>query len=219
MYQRDRERTSIFTKLIEVTFSVILTVGVCAPMVSARGSSIQKASLDTIVQRLGLPGNKDLADVRKLAETPSASVGLLVSQLHIVSNPQRTVVGYGSTDVNHLIWVIGALRYITGGMDFCAPTSHKFGKSGEEPYRSYWLHFANKSCVTFFAVWPSRGRDYFAPLDAQKTIIRAWQQWYAREGSRYYYKPLIDEQPWQWLEGVKKPVPVGTDGNLLQSSR
>jgi len=208
MFQRDQERTSTFTKLLAVTFSVILAVGLCALTASARGYSVQEASLDKMVQRLGLPGNRDLADVRKLAETPNASVGLLVSQLHTVSNPQRTVIGYGSADVNHLIWVIGALRYITGGMDFCAPTSHRFGKSGEEAYRSYWLHFANKSCVTFFAVWPSRGRNYFAPLDAQKTIIRAWQQWYAREGSRYDYKPLVKAQPSQWLEGVKKVVVI-----------
>lgn len=193
---------------VTFSFGVILTAGLCALMATARGPSVQEASLDKMVQRLGLPGNRDLADVRKLAETPSASVGLLVSQLHTVRNPQRTVVGYGSTDVNHLIWVIGGLRYITGGMDFCAPTSHRFGKSGEEAYRSYWLHFANKNCVTFFAVWPSRGRDYFAPLDAQKTIIRAWQQWYAREGSRYDYKPLVKAQSWQWLEGVKKVVVI-----------
>lgn len=210
MYQKDQEHTSTFTKLLTFAFSVgvILTAGLCALMASAREPSVQEAFLDKMVIRLGFPGNKDLKDVRKLGETPSASVGLLVSQLHTVSNPQRTVVGYGSTDVNHLIWVIGALRYITGGMDFCAQTSHRFGKSGEEVYRSYWLHFANKNCITFFAVWPSRGRDYFAPLDAQKTIIRAWQQWYAREGSRYDYKPLVKAQPSQWLEWVKKVVVI-----------
>lgn len=212
MCQRGQGRTSTFTKLLSATFSVFLAAGVCGLAARAHESSAQEAPLDKMVQRLGLPGHRDLADVRKLGETPSASVGLLVSQLHTVSNPQRTVVGYGSIGVNHLLWVIGALRYITGGMDFCAPTSHSFGKSGEEAYRSYWLHFANKSCVTFFAVWPPRGRDYFAPLDAQRTIIRAWQQWYAREGSRYDYRPLVKARPTEWLEGVKKVVVIPPSG-------
>lgn len=100
-------------------------------------------------------------------------------------------------------------------MDLCAPTSHTFGKSGGETYRSYWLHFANKDCVTFFAVWPSRGRCYFAPLDVQKMIIRAWHEWYKRDAATFAYKPLANPQSWQWLEGVTKAVPVGQDGKVL----
>lgn len=127
------ERTSMFTKILAIMVGVTLTAGPCALTTSARGAALQQGSLRKVVQHLGLPGNKNLADVRRLAETPHASVGLLVAEIHTVSNPQRTVVGYGSVDINHLIWVIAALRYMTGGMDLCAPTSHTFGKSGDLP--------------------------------------------------------------------------------------
>jgi hypothetical protein len=93
-------------------------------------------------------------------------------------------------------------------MDFCAPTGHEFGKSGQGAYRGYWLHFANKNCVTFFAVWPSRGQFFIAPVDAQQKIIEAWQQWYAKEGKDFNYEPLTNPQPSQWLEGVKKVVVI-----------
>ena len=95
--------------------------------------------------------------------------------------------------------MIRALRYLTGGMDFCAQSQHRFGNSEEEKNRKYWLTFAHKECLTFFALWPSRGRLYLAPLDAQKNIINQWQHWYATSGAEFKYKPLQDPPPEKWL--------------------
>lgn len=178
------------------------------PTHSARWYQPDLHALQQDVRRLGLPGNDDFADVKRLAKSPAEAAGELVSQLSMLQHPERTIVGDGTTYENHVLWVFLALRYITGGMDFCAPTSWKPGRTYEDGIRDYWLHFQNKNCVTFFAVWPSRARTYVAPLDAQQAIIGAWRQWYAKEGKTYTYKPLVNPESWQWTEGVVKLVPV-----------
>ncbi|MHB8755338.1 MAG: hypothetical protein ACYC92_10345 [Candidatus Acidiferrales bacterium] len=155
-----------------------------------------------------MPGNDDFADVRRLAQTPAASAKLLVRQLHVLRHPERTLVGNASPYVEHLIFSFLALRYITGGMDFCAPTKWKPGKTYEEGIRSYWLHFYSKSCVIFFNDWPSRGRYYFAPLDAQRIIVRAWRDWCADHRKDSDYHPLVKPPAYRWPEGVNKVVPV-----------
>jgi len=198
---------TIGSRLILVV-SLLAYVGQCASASTPYRVTAEQWPLREAVRRLGLPGNDNFTGVKELAKTPRASASLLVQQLHIVRNPASAIVGGNDTYVDHVLWTIRALRYITGGMDFCAPTGHKFGKSGQGAYRGYWLHFANKNCVTFFAVWPSRGQFFIAPVDAQQKIIEAWQQWYAKEGKDFDYKPLMNPQPSQWLEGVKKVVVI-----------
>lgn len=219
MCPRGPERTSIFTTTsgLILALSLLASAGQCASKPYQRATP--QRSLRETVRRLGLPGNDNFAGVSQLAETPRDSVGLLVQQLHTVSNPASAVVGDNDISVNHVLWAIRALRYITGGMGFCAPTSHRFGKSGKEAYRGYWLHFANKKCVTFFAVWPSRGQFYIAPIDAQRKIINAWRQWYAKEGRGFNYKPLVNPQSWQWLEGVERVVVLTPNGELSAPGR
>lgn len=211
-----RETTLSLTSTITKrnVLHIVLTV-LLAPVAVAQGASLNQAGQPTLqreVRQLGLPGNDDFADVKKLARTPAASTGFLISQLRVLEHPERTIVGEGNPQVEHVLWSIRALRYITGGMDFCAPTKWRFGESGEEAYRSYWLHFGDNSCVTFFAVWPSRGRCYVAPQDAQRKVISAWERWYASESKNYDYRPLVNPKSWQWLEGVQKLRRVG-DGN------
>ncbi|MGA9854686.1 MAG: hypothetical protein WBR29_05350 [Gammaproteobacteria bacterium] len=202
---------TLISTTIKTTAIVIAVLFLVSQSVGAQstGALTSPASQRALVVQLGMPGNKNLEDVKKLSRTPYTSVGLLISQLHTVAHPEMAITGYGSTDFNHLVWVIAALRYMTGGMDFCAPTRWKFASSGEDARRSYWLHFANKNCVTFFAVWPSRDRYYIAPLDAQYEIIDAWHRWFAEKGKVFTYKPLTNPDPGQWLEGVEKPIPIG----------
>lgn len=214
MCQVDPERTSTFTtssRLILV-LAVFVSVGQCASASKPYRPGAAQQSVREAVRQLGLSDNGNFARVRELAKTPRDSVGLLVQQLHTISNPASAVVGDNDTYVDHVLWTIRALRYITGGMDFCAPTRHRFGNSGQEVYRAYWLHFENKRCVTFFAVWPSRGHFFIAPVDAQQEIINAWKRWYVKDGKHFNYKPLINPQPWQWLEGVEKVVVIPPSG-------
>lgn len=210
MYARGTGHISTFaigSRLVLVV-SVLSSVCQCASASTPYRGTAEQWSLRGAVRQLGLPGNDNFAGVNGLAKTPRASANLLVQQLHTVRNPASTTVSDNDTYVNHVLWVIRALRYITGGMDFCAPTNHKFAKSGQGAYRNYWLHFANKNCVTYFAVWPSRGQFFIAPVDAQQKIIEAWRQWYAEDSKDFDYKPLLDPQSWQWLEGVKKVVVI-----------
>lgn len=194
---------SLTSTITERTVLHIVLIVLLAPFAVAQGASLNQAGQPTLqreVRQLGLPGNDDFADVKKLARTPVASAGLLVSQLHVLEHPERTIMGEGDPQVEHVLWSIMALRYITGGKDFCAPTAWIFGSTYEEGIRSYWLHFSSKTCVRFFAVWPSRGRTYIAPKDAQKEIIAKWKRWFATEGTSLHYKPLRNPKPDQWLE-------------------
>lgn len=203
--------TSISITIKRIAISMVLIVVLTLHGLAQSRSLGQNKQrvLEQDVKRLGSLGNNDLADVKRLARFPAASTGLLVAQLQVVPHPERTIVGNGSPEFEHAIWSFLALRYITGSMDFCAPTKWRPGHIYEDGIRSYWLHFENKNCVTFFAVWPSRGRYYVAPLDAQRQIISAWQRWYGEEGKQFEYKPLVNPESWQWTEGVQNIVKVG----------
>jgi hypothetical protein len=210
MYHVEIKHTLTSTT-IKAAIIVISVVTLASHSNSAQNNYPHEPPASTAPQReliahLGMHDAKNVEYVKELSKTPYISVGLLISQLHTVSHPDRAITGDGNTDFNHLVWVIAALRYVTGGMDFCAPTGWKFAISGEEAKRSYWLHFANKDCVTFFAVWPSRDRYYIAPLDAQQSIIDTWHQWFATKGKMFTYRPLSNPEPDQWLEGVNRPT-------------
>jgi hypothetical protein len=211
MRPRGMTRTSISTIAERITISAALIAIAVLPAVAQSRPVSQNGqqTLEQDVRRLGSPGNDDFADVKRLARLPAESAGLLVAQLHVLKHPERTIVGQGSPEFERVLWSFLALRYITGSMDFCAPTNWRPRRSYEDGIRNYWLHFENKSCVTFFAVWPSRGRYYVAPLDAQRKIISAWQRWYGEQGKQFDYEPLVNPESWQWTEGVQKVVNVG----------
>jgi len=199
-----RETTLSLTSTIIKRIALLMaSFAILASFALAQGASANQGGQRTLqqeVKHLGLPGNDDFADVKRLARTPSASAGFLVSELHVLEHPERTIVGDENAYIGHVLWSIRALRYITGGKDFCAPTKWKAGSAYEEGIRSYWLHFSSKRCVTFFATWPSRGRTYIAPEDAQKEIIAKWKRWFAAKGASFDYKPLRHPKPEQWLE-------------------
>ncbi|MBZ5696264.1 MAG: hypothetical protein LAN36_12995 [Acidobacteriia bacterium] len=162
------------------------------------------------VQRLGEAQNDDFADAQELAKTPVESAGALVAELHAIAHPERAKEIENIPATVHVISCIQVLRFITGAKDFCATTQWKFGRSREEDNRRYWLYFKSPKCVTFFAIWPSRGRTYFAPLDAQQEIILQWRRWYTQEGTSYRYQPLPSAPDkilllWQEAAGVYSP--------------
>jgi hypothetical protein len=157
-----------------------------------------QASVSEEVKRLGIGKNDNFQTVISLSTTPELSARLLVEQLHTVKDA-RLLNSDGKPETEHVLWSIRALRYITGGLDFCGKTSHHFGTSELEKNRKYWLFFKNKSCVPFFAMWPSRGSEYIAPLDAQEEIISQWREWAAREGKTFHYVPLLEPKPEDWL--------------------
>ena len=79
------------------------------------------------VQNLGR-GPDNLKTVETLAKTPQLSTKLLIGELHTIRE-SRILNGEERPDAEHVLWCLRALRYVTGGKDFCAKTSHKFGNS------------------------------------------------------------------------------------------
>lgn len=200
---------------------IAIAACVCAALLAVKSIAAAEIGNDIQerVQRLGTAeGRNDLTDAEVLAKTPYESVGALIGELHTIPHPENAKLIQNTAEVQHLISVIAALRYITGGRDFylsggedfCSTTNWKFGDSAEEANRHYWLYFQSSKCVTFFAVWPSRYRIYLAPMDAQQHIISQWRHWYAAQGKAYEFKPIPNSQAdnlllWQCARDVYSP--------------
>ncbi len=167
---------------------------------SQESSSSSSTVLKKIVAQLGEISDGDMDEIKELAKSPRESVQLLVADLHTIpDSPKAAKDEKPATE--HTISEIRALRYLTGGLDFCAASRHVWGSSEEEQNRKYWLTFTNKHCLVFFALWPSHGRTYIAPTDAQQKIIAQWRRWYATKSFTFEYKPFTEDTPpekWSW---------------------
>ena len=181
-----------FKRLLIAAFIVLLFA------VAHAAFAQDNATVSTEIKRLGMEGSDILQIAKHLSATPQLSARLLVQELHPVTDA-RLLAAERKPETEHVLSCIRALRYITGGLDFCGKTSHHFGASELEKDRKYWLYFKNKSCVAFFAMWPSRGCEYIAPEDAQNEIIGKWRNWFAKQGASFDYKPLHDPKPEEWL--------------------
>ncbi|MEP7355478.1 MAG: hypothetical protein ABI824_19790 [Acidobacteriota bacterium] len=161
--------------------------------------SIHAGSVEDLVKELGQSDGSDVQRVQQLAERPALAAKLLISQLHLVK-PARVLASEKDRDTEHVLWSIRALRYLTGGKDFCAATSYRFGSSELEVNRKYWLMLDGRTCLPFFAMWPSRGSDYIAPADVQTKIIDQWRKWFAKEGASFVYRPLAGPGQQNWIQ-------------------
>lgn len=197
MFHAEAEHTSIsITNKMALFFLLIL---LAAPALRAQQAPQQGPVAPTrLVARLGLSGNDDVSDIKQLANSPRESAGLLIGALHTIPDSEESAKA-DKPSMEHVLELIRALRYVTGGVDFCSQTQHVFGSSEEEKNRKYWLTFRHKECLSFFAYWMSRGRTYVAPVDAQKNIIDQWEDWYTKFGSTFMYKPLHEPAPEDWL--------------------
>lgn len=155
-------------------------------------------SLANDVKQLGMGGD-DMPRIKRMAKDPKRATELLIAELRVV--PDKKVLPSEEKqkrDTGHVLWAIRALRFVTGGKDFCATSSEPFGKSDGEKDRRYWLRFSHGDCLTFFAMWPSHGVDYIAPADAQGAIIEQWKNWYRVAGRTHKFRPLQNPPPEQW---------------------
>lgn len=187
--------TSMTNRLALFLLFTMLT----APFVLAQQEqTTAQVTLAQRVARLGAHGNDDIADVKQLATNPQASAELLIAGLHPVPDSDESAKA-DKPSMEHVLWMIRGLRYMTGGIDFCAQSKHIFGNSEAEKNRKYWLTFHHNECLTFFGYWMSRDRIYIAPSDAQENIISQWQHWYATYGAKFEYKTLQNPPPEKWL--------------------
>ena len=195
LVETERSSISMTSRIALLILLSLCTVGFAITQVGPQDDPVTPARL---VARLGSNGNDDVADIKQLARTPRDSAGLLIGALHTIPDSETSAKA-DSPSMEHVLELIRALRYITGGTDFCAQTKHVFGSSEEEKNRKYWLTLHHKTCLSFFGYWMSRGRTYIAPVDAQRNIIAQWKIWYAKNGETFPYKPLHDPAPEDWL--------------------
>jgi hypothetical protein len=130
--------------------TILILLHLLAPPVLAQ----ETTNLPDEIRQLGT-GYDDPQIVAALAKTPQLSVQLLIDGLHSVKET-RILASEKKPEVEHVLWSIRALRYLTGRRDFCGGTRHEFGKSEFERNRKYWLYSQHRTCVSFFAMWPSR---------------------------------------------------------------
>jgi hypothetical protein len=93
------------------------------------------------------------------------------------------------------LWFLRALRYLTGGKNFCGTTAH-FGELNADQSQFLTIRCGPAPEVSFFGTWMSRDIVFFAPIDAQEQIIRQWINWYRKEGISYPYTPAKSIDDW-----------------------
>ena len=176
-------------------FSIFTIIMVFVLSSFAYGEDID---IKQIVKQLGrLHGSDIITPIKILSKYPKDSVPLLIKELHPVF-VVRIRNWESNPEAEHVTSCISALRFITGGKDFCAPTRHRFGKGVVETRRKNFLQFHDPHCLPFFVLWMSRCSEYIAPIDTQKAIIQKWKKWYETEGKFADLKPLVNPKPQDW---------------------
>lgn len=140
---------------------------------------------------------RGVEDLERLRENPVVAAACLIAQLRPVDATVLSPEDESSRRADfRIVWSIRALRYLTGGKDFCAPTAH-FDELDQRPRYFLTMRCGSGSEVSFFGVWMSRDLIYVAPKDAQKAIIRKWIGWYQAEGTqRESYAPVRSLDDW-----------------------
>ncbi len=135
---------------------------------------------------------RDVDELALLREKPSQAAACLIGQLRAVDatilHPNEI---HRRRDDFRTLWSIRALRYLTGGKDFCGLTAH-LDELDQDRRQFLTIRCGPGPEVSFFGVWMSRDTVYIAPKDAQLRIIQQWIQWYETEGVRYSYPPAKD---------------------------
>jgi hypothetical protein len=158
--------------------------------------------LATTISQLGLRENFDYHfEFEILMSAPSEAAGLLVDELRVIEpvpefvSPLQVVDSEANRAALHVVWCLRALRYITGGLDFRAPTTHQFGS--EERFREQWLRKGSfDSTVSFFGTRMSTDTVYIAPTDAQEQIIQKWRTWCKEDGANYQFRAAKELEDW-----------------------
>jgi len=86
------------------------------------------------------------------------------------------------------------LYYITG-QKMLASSSYKLTNSDFDGIRSGLIVKADGKW-SFFTEWMSRGTVYFAPVDAQETIIKKWKSWADQNLANYNFPQNVNFDEW-----------------------
>ena len=152
-----------------------------------------------LAAEIGVLGRDDADNQRiidHLAGDPRDAVEQLLQQLEPVPLSQLR-----PTDVrrheraSHVVWCLRAIRFLTHGKTFTAPTRYVF-EERESARKQFLLDKGLGGEVPFFAVWMSRDVVYLAPSDAQEEIIKRWRRWYEVEGRTFRYERAESIDDW-----------------------
>jgi len=174
---------------------IIATLGALCLLcivVAADENKAVNSQIEVAIHRLGTETKAE--DLAVLRTNPVLAVALLADQIKPISTNRIVREEQKNHPAEmHVIWSIRALRYLSG-LDFTAQTEHQFNGS-DEGDRAQFLHLTTNREVTFFGVWMSRDSIYVAPEDAQRTIIKRWQEWVKTKAKthRFAAPKSIDE--------------------------
>ncbi len=131
---------------------------------------------------------RDLDSLAFLTAKPRDSAACLIRQLRVVdASILKPEDAHARPSDFRVVWTVRALRYVTGGLDFCASTAHE--DQLDDQHRQFLRVRCPSPDVSFFGVWMSRDVTFLAPRDAQESIIHKWVQWYEKNGDTYAYRP------------------------------
>jgi hypothetical protein len=169
----------------------------------AVAATVNDQSLVSVVKNLGVKNENIGDDLELLKSDPHKSVALLVAELHLV--PHKVYYQQKKTkDSRHVISCLRALRFLTR-QTFTA-TSIQHLTDDEKQFLDFknQMHDDNPGHeLHFFGVWMSRDADFVAPADAQRKIIKQWQQWQHDCGDSFIYsaagKAKDSFENWYWF--------------------
>lgn len=172
--------------------SVALMLSLAAPASRGRASCPEDPGIASAAKAIGRV--RALAEARPLLRVlernPRVAVCYLVNGLEVVA-PGRLSLERGSAEAWRAVWSIRALRYLTGGLQFCAGTASALGDDvGDE-----LLGSDGPGKIPFFRVWPSRDIIFIAPRDTQERIAQQWRRWFSANGATYQFRSaeVLDE--------------------------
>ena len=156
------------------------------------------AQLEATVKQIGIGGGYISSDLALLQKQPHQAATLLVKELHPIP-PKMYYSNVKTEESRHIIACLRALHYLTG-LTFTATSSEKltddqkqfvdFDKQMHDRNPSHKLHF--------FGVWMSRDAECVAPIDAQRKIVKHWQQWQAAHAETF--QPAHSGNPADFME-------------------
>ncbi len=113
----------------------------------------------------------DLDDLER--QFGCTALPVLVEELHSV-NPREITYATKDRDAEHIVWVIAALRYITG-MEFTGRASANDLKHHSERAKYFLTLSTPPGEAKIVSLWPSRGTLYLGPIKTQESVIKKWR--------------------------------------------
>ena len=133
-----------------------------------------------------------------LLRRPRTAAACLVGELRVIEQaklPPKKPWEAGVPDpALHVIWSLRALRFLTGGREFHAPTTSRPTRRNEHEHVIASRDRPDE--LRFFGTWMSRETVFLAPGDTQQKIIEQWKRWLQDDAARYDFRPAARIDDW-----------------------